>query len=161
MPAADREDYPFPTLAEGMRITFTVSLSPGRQMGFETVVDQGLSQHALDEIADRMTHVADRQSAKVELIEHERQIMILDRQLKEQAERRAKTVAIYQAEHAASSAGQAGRPFAMVKKQKADLDQIDQAIEEQKTQKALREQSIAKCRALIGDTEPDMRVAAD
>jgi thymidylate synthase len=143
-----------------------VSLSPGRQMGFETVVDQGLSQPDLDEIADRMTHVADRQSAKVELVEHERQIMILDRQMKEQAERRAKTVAMYQAEYAASSAGQAGRPFVMVKKQKADIDQIDQAIEELKTQKALRLQSMGKCWALIGryakpDTALDMQTAAD
>jgi hypothetical protein len=153
-PVDQREDYgPFEDHPQ-VRFTYSATLMPGSTMAFETVVDQHAERAALAELSDRLVHVIERQKAKIEIEDHEKQILILERQQKEQAERRIKLVGEYQAQHRGTARAQAGRSFEPNAKQRGDLDQVDQALEQIKSQLAIYQAMIAKKRAMI-DGVPD------
>jgi 3-hydroxyacyl-CoA dehydrogenase len=142
-----------------IRVTLTVGLSPQRQIGFETGVLQSIDAAALDRIADKMTHVADRLQAKVELIEHEKQIRILRHTLDVAAKSHVQRTEEYKAENDERSPGR--RIVRMTVQQKTNLDQIQEQIKDLKEQIALREESIAQCRRLIGGDEEPLPLAAE
>lgn len=148
--------------AELIRVTLTVGLSPTRQIGFETVASQDIDPAAFDRLADKITRVADRLQAKVELVEHEKQIRILNQSLKVAVKADVERIEQYRNENRAkSSGGSAARQERLTQAQQANLDQIKQEIAALRDQIAMREESARLCRVLIfGDAEP-LAVAAE
>jgi hypothetical protein len=143
-----------------IRVTMTITASPHRQIGFETVVAQGLPANEFDELVDRMAHVADRQQAKIEFVEHQKQLTILRNLLAAAARDYAETSERFQIEAGGANSdtpvfGTHGRVPRLSKQQTAHLDVLKKQIEEYKTQIATREETMARCRLLIdGDSEP-------
>jgi vacuolar-type H+-ATPase subunit I/STV1 len=135
------------------RYTFQVQLMPGETMGFETVVDRDTSRAALVELTDRLAWPVERQKLKVEIRDHERQVVILQQKQKEQVEARTRRVADFQAQYQGTARAQSGRSFEASAKQRADLNQIDQALEEIKSNIAVWSELIARKRALIDGVE--------
>ena len=145
-----------------IRITYAVNCGPahmGRNIGFETIVAQNTPADALDELVDRLTHVADRQQAKVDLVEHERQLMILKKSLEATARDQLQRAEEYKERAAADQPGR--RVVRLRQQDAANLDVMKKNIEDMKTQVEAREQMIAKCRALISDPAAGLSEAAE
>lgn len=148
MTAVDRElEFANPSYeAPGVRLTFTTNLSPGAQLGFETVFSQYLSAEEMDALADKLEHVASRQKAKIEFAEHERQLLLTEQQLKDTAADlvRRKT----EAQDKAAETGR--RNVRLSNAEVANLDQMRVQVETLKTQIEMRKAAMQKCRDLIG-----------
>lgn len=142
-----------------IRVTMTVTCSPHRQIGFETMVEQGICSEDFDELVDRMTHVADRQQAKIELVEHEKQLTILGNLLSASARDLAQRQEEYRAEADKKSPGRRTVQFSQA--QNANLEQLRKQIEEYKIQIATRRDTMAKCRRLIDGEPAPLQEAAE
>lgn len=143
-----------------IRVTMTVTCSPHRQIGFETVVEQGIHENDFDELIDRMAHVADRQQAKVELVEHEKQLTILRNMLVGAAKDLVQRQEEYGAEASELSPGRRG-VVKLSTQHRANLDQLRKGVEEYKLQIETREQTMARCRALIDGASAPLAEAAE
>jgi hypothetical protein len=152
---SDQKDYAEPQFpVPAIRCTMSVQMPTGRQMGFETVVEQTICAEDFDELVDRMAHVADRQQAKVDLVDHERQLMMAETLLKKSGEDLVQRQAEYRAD-----ADPNRRTFRLSQQQKANLEQIQHQIDDLKQQIAVRKMAMAKCRELIYGTPKLMEAA--
>jgi hypothetical protein len=153
---SDEKDYPEPQFpVPAIRVTMSVQMPTGRQMGFETMVEQMIIIGDFHELIDKMAAVADRQQAKVDLVDHERQLMMANTMLEEAG----RDLVGRQAEYRAS-ADPSRRVFKLSTAQAANIEQIQHHIDELKKQIAVRKLAMAKCVELIDGT-PKLLEAAE
>ncbi len=146
---------PFPV--PGIRVTMTVQHPTGRQIGFETVVEQTIHADDFDDLLDKMAHVADRQQAKVDLLGHEQQLLMAQTKLDHAAKDLVKRRAEY-AEEAMATGRRNPRPS---QQQRANLEQIQHEIDQLKLDIEARKETMAKCRAMIDRKRPVLAEAAE